>query len=103
MAMPIASTAAETTASTAHVRLLLRNRRDLRPGVLVLSPGISDMLILPSLGECPYTWGMSLATGAPRDRRCRLTTRCWSRGRRREVCVAGWRQDCSEVGNTADE
>ena len=56
----MASTAAEATASAAHVRLRMRNRRGLRPGDLAPSPRILGMLIVPSWGnvpirgECPW-------------------------------------------------
>ncbi len=39
-------------------------------------------------------WG-SLGGGNPRDRHCRLTTRCRFRGYRTLTCSAPWRQDCS--------
>src|SRR6266516_6467527 len=48
MAMPMASTTAEApVASTLHVRLLRKNRRDPRPGGLAPSPCISGTLMFP--------------------------------------------------------
>src|SRR6516225_9705960 len=35
---------------------------------------------------------MSYAAGAHKDRRCRLTTRCRSRGHRRMIDLASWRE-----------